>query len=1001
MRIESITVRNYRVIRELHVKLDDSLTLLGGPNESGKSTLIEAAHRALFLRAKTSGEASKGMVSTRHLGVPEVEVGFTARGRAYRISKKFSGANGTALLTENAGGTWSGDEAESKLAELLDVEATGGGRGAGERSAQQWAHLWVWQGQSGDDPTIHATTQKESLLARLQGQGGAAAMQSALDTYVADGLAKQQAEQFNKNGSPKKDSDLDRAIREHESATTEFQTAQATLARLQQAVTDSQEADRTIALCRENSAKLQSETEKVEEQLGRVASLCRDEQFQEPAAESAANNYDALLQADKKIRKMRDDLRTRSESLAPQNTETEHLQTQESDAAEKARQAEAAYQNAIAVARNARLRQELAIAYVTLFERTTQRDLLVDKLSQVTEVRDRLATHEAEIAKLPDISPAKLKKLQNLQGEYSNAEAALQAMAAGIEVVASDDTVQVGDRMLGVGESCILTEDSDVTIGATIRLRIKPGGGTSLEDARQSVQEAKRALREELDTLGVNSTALAVEAGAARQQLNSEIKADKAELAGLGAESIDEDVATAKNSVLAADADVQQRATLVSEFIPPADAAAAQSLKSQTAKQQRDADAEESSRKSARDASANARQAAIDALAEHRRTLRIEEDALVGLNAQLGQLLETHGDDEVRTSRLSKLLTDKTNSESLLAGTRKTLAELQPETLAQDQVRLERAVAQCQTTKNEAETNRAVARSVLQSDGSADPQAALALAEAKANSAREHLESIQRNAKAIQLLHELFLEEKRALSEQFTRPFAEKITGYLQCLFGANVQAKVRLEGNEFSGLEIVRPEQEAGAIAFDGLSAGAKEQMAAAVRLAMAEVLAETHDDCLPVVFDDAFANSDPDRVATLQRMLDRAANRGLQIIVLSCTPSDYAALGAKTIHLKPEAASRPHPADTRTTALLQPTIHMRDDDEAPLQILEVTDSHCDAMISALRSAGGSKGNVSLRQLLGWDEVTYDAVKNELVTAGQIVLGRGRGGSVSLASAD
>lgn len=1001
MRIESITVRNYRVIRELHVELDDSLTLLGGPNETGKSTLIEAAHRALFLRAKTSGEASKGMVSTRHLGVPEVEVSFAAQAERYRISKKFSGANGTALLTEDGGATWSGDEAESKLAELLDVEASGGGRGAGERSAQQWAHLWVWQGQSGDDPTVHATTQKDSLLARLQGQGGAAAMQSALDTYVADCLAKQQAEQFNKNGSPKTDSDLDRALRENESATTELQTAQATLAKLKQAVADSQEADRTIANCGVNSANLQSEIEKVEEQLGRVASLCRDGQIQEPAAESAANNYDALLQADKKIRKMRDDVRTRSEALAPGSAETERLQSQESTTTQQAREAEAAYQNASAFARDARLRQELAIAYVTLFERTTQRDLLVGKLSQVTEVRDRLATREAEIAKLPDISPATLKKLQNLQGEYSNAEAALQAMAAGIEVVTSDETVQVGDRTLGVGESCVLTEDSDVTIGATICLRIKPGGGTSLLDARQSVQEAQRVVQEELDALGVGSTAAAAEAGAVRQQLNSDIKADKAELAGLGAESIDEEAATAKNSVLTADADVQQRATLVSEFTPPSNAAEAQSLKSQTTKQQRDADAEESSRKSARNASANAQQAAIDALAEHRQTLRIEEDALVGLKAQLGQLLETHGDDEVRPGRLSKLLTDKTNAENLLAGTRKTLAELQPEMLEQDHARLERALAQCQTTLNDATTQRAVARNILQSDGSADPQAALALAEAKANSTKEHLESVQRSAKAVQLLHQLFLEEKRALSEQLTRPFAEKITGYLQCLFGANVQAKVRFEGNEFFGLEIVRPEQESGAIAFDSLSAGAKEQMAAAVRLAMAEVLAESHDDCLPVVFDDAFANSDPDRVATLQRMLDRAANQGLQIIVLSCTPSDYAALGAKTIHLKPEATSRLHAAGAPPTALHQPPILMRDDDEVAPQILEVTDSHRDAMISALRSAGGGKGNVSLRQLLGWDEATYDAVKNELVTAGQIVLGRGRGGSVSLASAD
>ena len=61
-----------------------------------------------------------------------------------------------------------------------------------------------------------------------------------------------------------------------------------------------------------------------------------------------------------------------------------------------------------------------------------------------------------------------------------------------------------------------------------------------------------------------------------------------------------------------------------------------------------------------------------------------------------------------------------------------------------------------------------------------------------------------------------------------------------------------------------------------------------------MAEILAEDHDGCLPLVFDDAFAYSDPDRIQVLQRMLDVASGRGLQLIVLTCTPSDYSSLGA-----------------------------------------------------------------------------------------------------------
>jgi hypothetical protein len=42
---------------------------------------------------------------------------------------------------------------------------------------------------------------------------------------------------------------------------------------------------------------------------------------------------------------------------------------------------------------------------------------------------------------------------------------------------------------------------------------------------------------------------------------------------------------------------------------------------------------------------------------------------------------------------------------------------------------------------------------------------------------------------------------------------------------------------------------------------------------------------------------------------MLDLGASRGLQIIVLSCNPADYAALGARQVNLKsaPPEAARP----------------------------------------------------------------------------------------------
>src|SRR5258708_5335327 len=102
MRLTSITVRNYRIHRELHVAFDPASTLIGGPNESGKSTLIEAVHRALFLKANCTGDARQSMVSS-HGGHPEVEVAFEAGGRSYVVKKRFSGSNGQTVLVETGG----------------------------------------------------------------------------------------------------------------------------------------------------------------------------------------------------------------------------------------------------------------------------------------------------------------------------------------------------------------------------------------------------------------------------------------------------------------------------------------------------------------------------------------------------------------------------------------------------------------------------------------------------------------------------------------------------------------------------------------------------------------------------------------------------------------------------------------------------------------------------------------------------------------------------------
>ena len=77
------------------------------------------------------------------------------------------------------------------------------------------------------------------------------------------------------------------------------------------------------------------------------------------------------------------------------------------------------------------------------------------------------------------------------------------------------------------------------------------------------------------------------------------------------------------------------------------------------------------------------------------------------------------------------------------------------------------------------------------------------------------------------------------------------------------------------------------------------REQLNAALRLALADTLRTGHDGCLPVLFDDAFSNTDPARLQAVLSMLRQAADDGLQVVVLSCDGTPYRAVADAVVEL------------------------------------------------------------------------------------------------------
>jgi hypothetical protein len=135
------------------------------------------------------------------------------------------------------------------------------------------------------------------------------------------------------------------------------------------------------------------------------------------------------------------------------------------------------------------------------------------------------------------------------------------------------------------------------------------------------------------------------------------------------------------------------------------------------------------------------------------------------------------------------------------------------------------------------------------------------------------------------LLRRLLDEEQNAMGSQYTAPILSRLGRYLAEVFPEVPEASLAYDARGgFQGLQWRRGPETA--FHFEVLSTGAREQFAAGLRVTMAEVLAEAYDGCLPVLFDDAFAYSDPERQAGVYRMLQQAAAQGLQVLLLTCDP-------------------------------------------------------------------------------------------------------------------
>lgn len=900
MHILHVHLQNYRVHRNFEATLDETITLLQGPNESGKSTFVEAVHRTLFLKAKGTSELHTAMTSN-HGGIPTVSVKFAIGDAIYTVKKEFNGTKGSTVLQPENGANLIGDEAEEKLAELLDVKGTVGGGGAKKALPKRWAHLWVWQGSSNLSPLDSAEEAQPALHASLQQQAGEGLIVSPTDQAVINALQKLRDETLTTAGKAKAGSELKRLEDALEESTKTLAEKKRILTELDQAADQFTQANENLLRHSEFEKSATTQLQEIAAKLKEAQTLQTLLDEKKRLRETAVKALNELQNADTEIRKREKDLAEKRQTAKPREQKSVQLGKEINKASTSHAKTQESREALTKAARISRALRDVWEAQIAIIETTQKLKTNTKKLQTAAELKEKLATARTAFATVEHFTPQAVERLRKLEQATAIAATKLEGFALRVELIDSPHEVTLDGHSLAKGDSETLTASGDLIIDETTTIRLTPGNTQNLESAKHAAIEAAENRDAALAKLGVKSPDDAQQGALNRTKAEAQITRLDDQWQAIDLPSIEARREQLQQTLARMEVKRDQSTEGVDapSFTTDLDAANAQLQQATTDAKQAETQLAEAN------AEEKAQREKLETLRQLADSEKAQQQELVDLiketEARLTFERERWGEEAQRSTKLidaESLVAKSTADESQQLN---KLNELGPQQLSTDHERLNSSLANTTKLIQETRDTLSSARTRLQASGTTDPHRDLAEARA------EHERIVQRHT---HLLHQsaarsMVLDRLKAAqattTAALTKPLEDAANGYLELLFDLGAKTKLvwSEDGGSIVGMTVERAAQNSSEYRFDELSHGTREQVALALRLAMAEVLAADHNGKLPVVLDDAFTHADRQRIQKLQSVLYRGATRGLQILLLTCHPENYTGLTSQEITL------------------------------------------------------------------------------------------------------
>jgi DNA repair exonuclease SbcCD ATPase subunit len=897
MYLNRIRISNWRAIRDaIDLALDTGVNVIHGPNETGKSTVLDAICRGFFDR-HTTGMLKDRVPWGTQLG-PRVEIEFTVKDQRYRLTKRFIDGE-SSELRQLSGGTWAalaeGATADDRLLRLVQGKSAGRGLTA----SKHWGIaqvLWCEQGEAtrvavDDDQKSRLQQTLNLAIDNPAGREVEHAIKSLYASVFTD------TGQYRRGQGRAKVSELEEQVL----------AARQSLAAIEQRVANLEQLHFDLAATERDRDAAQGEYQQVRDDLAtaeqKLQQLAEQRRVYEQLERDAQDRGREWTQLNDRVNAIR-----KADALVAELSALQQDQARQRDAVQlRLATAAAALVAARAARAEAIASRDRAQSAVATQERRVTWQQLSQQLAELASRRQAAETLARDVASQQEAldalqapSAAELKTLRKLHGQLVKAQARLDAASLRVRIEPArpiDATLTLDDQPRAP-ETMDTPRDEHavgsfaIDVPGVVRISVR-AGESDAPSLQQDLDELRRQWREqvsafasadlvELESLGSRRA----QAETRLEQLLAQQKASPA-LASLPTQQAALD--RRRRNLLSEDATLAQQPEAADDETLERSLASAREALAEATRRVEDADAAIELADGTHATLAGELTAAETAVAVTRGRL---DDQRAHAQAQR----QADGlDDAARAARLAQALAAMDAAQQRLDAT----ARPPVDDLADEIERLQASRDRLDEDTRALDRRIAAWQVQVEREGGVGLHALRVSAMEELGRLLGQYERALLDADAIKLLRDLLVERKKQVFTQVQEPIRAMVQTQLVELVGPRI-TRVDFDGDltpsgivpnaAGNGEELVASVEQ--------LSFGTREQLMLLVRLSLARLLSRAEGrQC--VVLDDPLVNADRGRQLRALRLIEKAAD-DTQVLIFTCHATAYAGLArAKQIDL------------------------------------------------------------------------------------------------------